>query len=82
MKPNLLVRILPPLLTFIVAFGGTTGLTLWAAEGKAGRKAERKAAPEAKAKSTGTADEAKRPPLALRIDSRPINRDAADRVSY
>ena len=82
MKPNPLVRILPPLLTFIVAFGGTTGLTLWAAEGKAGRKAERKAAPEAKAKSTGTADEAKRPPLALRIDSRPINRDAADRVSY
>ena len=48
MKPNLLLRTLLPLLAFLLAFGGTSGLTLWAAEGKSGRKGERKAAPEAK----------------------------------
>ncbi len=60
MKPNLLVRILPPLLAFVVAFGGTAGLTLWAAEGKAPRKGERKAASESKSKSAGTDADAKR----------------------
>ena len=82
MKPNLLLRALLPLLAFLLAFGGTSGLTLWAAEGKSGRKGERKAATEAKGKSSETATEAKPAPLALKIDSRPINREAADRVSY
>lgn len=82
MKPNLLLRALLPLLAFLLAFGGTAGLTLWSAEGKTGRKGERKAAAEAKGKSSETATEAKPAPLALKIDSRPINREAADRVSY
>jgi serine protease Do len=82
MKPNLLLRALLPLLAFLLAFGGTAGVTLWSAEGKTGRKGERKAAAEAKGKSSETATEAKPAPLALKIDSRPINREAADRVSY
>ena len=45
MKNSLPFRIIAPLLAFLLSFGGTTGLTLWAAEGKATRKAERKAAP-------------------------------------
>ena len=51
MKNSLPFRIIAPLLAFLLSFGGTTGLTLWAAEGKATRKAERKAAPAAKAKA-------------------------------
>ncbi|MFM9031093.1 MAG: S1C family serine protease, partial [Opitutaceae bacterium] len=82
MKPNLLLRALLPLLAFLLAFGGTSGLTLWAAEGKSGRKGERTAATEAKGKSSEAATESKPAPLALKIDSRPINREAADRVSY
>jgi len=82
MKTLLTFRILTPLLAFLLAFAGTTGLTLWAAEGKAPRKAERKAAPAEKEKAAESKDGEKRPSLTLKTDSRPINRDAADRVSY
>ena len=40
--------VLAPLLAFVLGLAGTSGLTLWAAEGKSGRKAE-KSAPKAKA---------------------------------
>ncbi len=70
--------LLLPLLAFAVAFASTTGLTVWAAESKSGRKTERKGA-DSKA---GKAAAAPGAPLALQIDTRPINREAGDRVSY
>ncbi len=82
MKTLLTFRILTPLLAFLLALGGTSGLTLWAAEGKAPRKAERKSAPAEKEKTADSKDGEKQPSLTLKTDSRPINRDAADRVSY
>jgi serine protease Do len=71
-----------PLLAFIVAFAATSGLTLWAAEGKSGRKAERKGGAAAAEGKAAKAVDAPATPLALNIDRKPINRDAADRVSY
>lgn len=71
-----------PLLAFIVAFAATSGLTLWAAEGKAGRKADRKGTGAAAEGKAAKEVDAPATPLALNIDRKPINRDAADRVSY
>ncbi len=70
-----------PLLAFILAFASTSGLTLWAAEGKAGRRAERKA-PAAKSATADKKAEEKSAPLSIQVDTQPINRDAAERVSY
>ena len=70
--------VLAPLLAFVVGLSGTSGLTLWAAEGRSGRKAEKSAAKgkaEAPAAPAGA-------PLSLKVDAKPINRDAPERVSY
>ena len=80
MKSSLRSRVALPLLAFVAAFACTSGLTLWAAEPKAGRKTERKAPAKPEAASEDAAE--KRPPLTLKTDTRPINRDAAERVSY
>jgi serine protease Do len=76
MKTNPAVTILVFLSVFVLACAGTTGLTVWAAETKAGapKAAEKKSSSSSRAES--------RPPLKLNVDSRPIDRTAADRVSY
>jgi serine protease Do len=77
MNSRHLPRAVLPALAFLFAFVSSTGLTLWAAEAKSTRKADRKAAPAVEAGA-----EEKRAPLSLQIDAKPINRDAAERVSY
>ncbi len=70
--------VLAPLLAFVLGLAGTSGLSLWAAEGRSGRKAEKSAAKgkaEAPAAPAGA-------PLSLKVDAKPINRDAPERVSY
>ena len=71
--------VLAPLLAFVLGLAGTSGLTLWAAEGKSGRKAEKSAA-------KGKEETPKPAPaggtLSLKVDAKPINREAAERVSY
>ncbi len=81
MKSSLLSRAALPLLAFFIAFAGTSGLTLWAAESKAGRKADRKA-PAAKTPPAVERTDEKRAPLSLKTDSKPIDREAPDRISY
>jgi len=71
--------VLAPLLAFALGLAGTSGLTLWAAEGKSGRKAE-KSAPKAKAQPVAPAPASGK--LSLKVDAKPINRDATERVSY
>lgn len=71
--------VLAPMLAFVLGLAGTSGLTLWAAEGKSGRKAE-KSAPKAKAEPAAPAPAGGA--LSLKVDAKPINRDAAERVSY
>lgn len=68
------------IVAFAVACGGTFGLTLWAADSKAPAKKD-KAGKTVAAEKPKPADD-KRPPLHLNVDNKPINRDAADRVSY
>lgn len=83
MKSSLLSRAMGPAMAFLVAFAATSGLTLWAAESR-GTRAERKS-PGTKAEKPAAAAEKsdeKRAPLSLQIDTKPINRDAADRISY
>jgi serine protease Do len=84
MKYPLLSRALPPLLAFVVAFASTTGLTLWAADARSGRKTERKSSAPAADKRAAPDEKSdgKRAPLTILTDTKPINRDAADRVSY
>src|SRR5690606_37667948 len=67
-------------LAFTLAFASTAGLTLWAADGKA---SSAKKAPAAEKSDTAAkpADD-KRPPLRLNVDTKPIDRNAPDRVSY
>ncbi|MBM3855662.1 MAG: hypothetical protein FJ399_21335, partial [Verrucomicrobia bacterium] len=60
MKSSLLSRAALPVLAFVAAFACTSGLTLWAAEPKAGRKTERKAPAKPEAATTEPAE--KRPP--------------------
>ncbi len=89
-SPSLL-RTALPLLAFVLALAGTGGVCVTAAENKAPPAAKKNAAkaPAAKkdAKSAPAAaeadtDSAKRPPLKLAVDTKPIDRDAAERVSY
>jgi serine protease Do len=84
MKSSHFSRALLPLLSFAIAFASTSGLTLWAAESKADRKTERKSSATKAAKPPAVVEKSdeKRAPLSLQIDTQPINRDAADRVSY
>ena len=88
MKPSLPLRTLLPLLSFVIAFTGTAGLTLSAADSKADKKSPAVQKNDAGKKNTtaAVASEAKpdeaRPPLKISVDTKPINRDAADRVSY
>ncbi len=73
MKSTPFPQILAFVAVFALACAGTTGLTVWAADAKT---AEKKSAATPKAKA------GPKTPLRLQVDSRPINRDAADRVSY
>ncbi len=89
MKPNPLLRTAIPLLSFAIAFSGTAGLTLAAADSKTEKKAPaaQKKTPEKKitAADAGVVpapDEKQRTPLKISVDTKAINRDAADRVSY
>ena len=82
MKFHLSLRAWLPVLSFIVAFTGTAGLTLSAADSKSDRKAKRSAPTSADKKSAAPATAEKGAPLKIGIDSRPINREAPDRVSY
>jgi serine protease Do len=71
-----------PAFLFALVFAGTVaataGLTAWAADTKPGKAAKsRKAASADAAKA-----DAPRADLQLAVDAKPINRDAADRVSY
>jgi serine protease Do len=79
MKPSFLLRSALPLLSFVLAFGATAGLTLSAADSKADRK---KAPAAADKKAAAAAPAEKHAPLKISVDTKPINRDAADRVSY
>ncbi|MDO8541269.1 MAG: Do family serine endopeptidase [Opitutaceae bacterium] len=83
MKPRLSPNALIFVLAFFLAFAGTAGLTVWAADGKAdrkGRKTESTATRDKKA--TDTKQTEKRGNLKISVDRKPINRDAPDRVSY
>jgi serine protease Do len=66
-------------LVLALACAGTAGFTVWAADSKTPGKARR--AGKAQAEKVVASDE-KRPPLKISVDRKPINRDAADRVSY
>jgi serine protease Do len=88
-SPSLL-RTALPLLAFVLALAGTAGVCVTAAENKAPSAAKKNAAKtpaakkDAKSASAAADDEtsAKRPPLKLAVDTKPIDRDAAERVSY
>ncbi len=88
MKQNPLFRTAIPLVAFAIAFSGTAGLTLAAADSKSTKKAPtvQKKGPEKKitAADVGVVPKPddKRTPLKISVDTKPINRDAADRVSY
>jgi serine protease Do len=74
LSPTLLVT-----LVLSLACAGTAGFTVWAADSKApsGKAKNGKTIAEKSAKSDDN-----RPPLKINVDRKPINRDAADRVSY
>lgn len=80
MNSNRLSRVVLPLVAFAVAFGATAGLTVWAADNKTTGKAPKSAKPAKSAENAVVAGE--RAPLKLNVDTKPINRDAADRISY
>ncbi|MFM9092836.1 MAG: hypothetical protein ACKOUK_13990, partial [Verrucomicrobiota bacterium] len=61
--------VLAPLLAFALGLAGTSGLTLWADEGKSGRKAE-KSAPKAQAEAAAPAPAGGQ--LSLKVDAKPI----------
>lgn len=88
MKPNLLLRTALPLLAFAIAFSGTAGLTLVAADSKSTKKAPTGQKKGAEKKITAAdagvvpKPEDKRTPLKISVDTKPINRDAPDRISY
>ncbi|MBL9199739.1 MAG: Do family serine endopeptidase [Opitutaceae bacterium] len=62
---------------FALTCAATAGLTAWAAEAKGGKAAKSRKAVAETAKADGP-----RADLNLPVDAKPINRDAADRVSY
>ena len=68
-------------LVFAVSCAATAGLTAWAADTKPAKPAKTRKAEGAK-KSPQADDSSLRAELHLTIDAKPINRDAADRVSY
>jgi serine protease Do len=92
MKPSLPSTALVSTLAFAVMVAATTGLTVWSTDvqaqtPKAGGPAQKKnVTPKGgSAKADGAVPAPKddnRPPLRLNVDTKPINRDAADRVSY
>ncbi len=67
------------LLAAVFAFtcAGTAGLTAWAAEAKGGKAAKSRKAVADSVKTDGPRSE-----INLPVDAKPINREAADRVSY
>ena len=90
MNSNRFLRIALPLLSFAVALVGAAGLTLSAADNKKSPSTanpkkssanEARKSSDAKKGPAAKADE-NRPPLKISVDTKPINRDAADRVSY
>ena len=90
MKSPFFVRTLLPALSFFLAFTGTAGLTLCAADSKTDKKAPSSAQKKSTAPAKKSGDDnavpapsdEKRPPLKISVDTKPINRDAPDRVSY
>ena len=83
MNSNRLSRVVLPLVAFAVAFGASAGLTVWAADSKAPTKAPKSGKPAKSADAEKNAVVAgERAPLKLNVDTKPINRDAADRISY
>ena len=80
MKPNSAPTKLLLALVFALSCAGTAGLTVWAADSRAPEAKTNKAKKAAAEKST--AFDAPASPLAIKVDSRSINRDAPDRVSY
>jgi serine protease Do len=65
-------------LVFLLTCAATTGLTIWAADAKPAKSKKEKVAAE----KSAAAFAAPATPLAIKIDGKSINRDAADRVSY
>ena len=83
MNSNSLFRTVLPLLAFVAAFTGTAGLTLSAADSKAQSKQKKDPTAEKKPAATAAAkSDEDRPPLKIGVDSKSINRDGYDRVSY
>jgi S1-C subfamily serine protease len=78
MNSQRLSRVGLPLLAFCAAFVATASLTVWAAES---RTPSGKPGKGSKAKGSAPAEVAAGN-LRLKVDERPINRDAADRISY
>lgn len=78
MNSQRLSRVGLPLLAFFAAFVATASLTVWAAES---RTPSGKPGKGSKAKDAAPAEVAAGN-LRLKADDRPINRDAADRISY
>ncbi|MDP3071729.1 MAG: Do family serine endopeptidase [Opitutaceae bacterium] len=65
---------------FAATVAVTAGLTAWAADAKPGKANKARKAPAAD--STATAADGTRASLQIAVDARPIDRDAAERVSY
>jgi len=82
MNSTSLSRVLLPLVAFAVAFGATAGLTVWAADSKAPGKAPKTGKPVKSAADANAVVAGERAPLKLNVDTKPINRDASDRISY
>jgi serine protease Do len=83
MNSNRLFRTALPTLSFLIAFAGTAGLTLSGADKKSPAPTQKKASAADTKKSPADAkSDEKRAPLKISVDTKPINRDAADRVSY
>jgi serine protease Do len=87
MNPKSSLTTLVFTMVFALTCATTAGLTVWAADAKSapaksGKKAEKgeKAAKADASAKAGTGE--KRAPLTIAVDRKPINRDAADRVSY
>jgi serine protease Do len=81
MKSNSLFRTVLPLLAFVAAFTGTAGLTLSAADSKAQSKPKKGTTAEKKPAAAASTD-GDRAPLKISVDSKAINREGYDRVSY
>src|SRR5262245_42775557 len=76
MKPTPLLRTVLPVLSFVFAFTGAAVLSLSGAAPKA------PTAKKSGEKNAAAKPDENRPPLKISVDRKPINRDAADRISY